>query len=74
MTTRTKSPVGRQLRAFGEFHQGPVTALAMPVNMQDIVLSAGEDGTVKIWDVPTATCIESLSGMCPVRVEHGLHY
>ena len=63
MTNRPKSVVGRQLRVFADFHQGAVTALALPSFITDIVLSAGEDGAVKIWDVPTVSCAKSFVGM-----------
>ncbi|KAI9252911.1 WD40-repeat-containing domain protein [Phascolomyces articulosus] len=63
MTTRPKSVVGRQLRVFAEFHQGAVTALALPSFIPDIVLSAGEDGAIKIWDVPTISCAKSFVGI-----------
>ncbi|KAI8149261.1 WD40-repeat-containing domain protein [Fennellomyces sp. T-0311] len=63
MTTRPKSVVGRQLRVFADFHQGGVTALALPSFVPDIVLSAGEDGTVKIWDVPSLSCVSSIVGI-----------
>ncbi|KAI7848846.1 WD40-repeat-containing domain protein [Circinella umbellata] len=63
MTNRPKSVVGRQLRVFADFHQGAVTALALPPFITDIVLSAGEDGAVKIWDVPTVTCAKSFVGI-----------
>ncbi|KAI9495258.1 WD40-repeat-containing domain protein [Zychaea mexicana] len=63
MTTRPKSVVGRQLRVFAEFHQGAVTALALPAFAPDIALSAGEDGAIKIWVVPTVSCAKTFVGI-----------
>ncbi|ORZ03514.1 WD40-repeat-containing domain protein [Syncephalastrum racemosum] len=62
MSIRTKPLVVRQLRVFADFHQGPVSALALPAFLQDTVLSAGDDGAVKLWDVARSSCVETLIG------------
>ncbi|CDH57937.1 hypothetical protein RO3G_13583 [Lichtheimia corymbifera JMRC:FSU:9682] len=63
MSMRGKSAGGRQLRVFSDFHQGAVTALALSTSLREVVLSAGEDGAIKIWDVITGTCAKSMIGV-----------
>lgn len=62
MSMRGKSAGGRQLRVFSDFHQGAVTALALSTSLREVVLSAGEDGAIRIWDVITGTCAKSIVG------------
>lgn len=58
LSTRTKST--SRLKVFSDFHQGPVCILSLPQHVQDIVLSGAEDGTVKVWDVATTSCVWTL--------------
>ncbi|KAI8098608.1 WD40-repeat-containing domain protein [Halteromyces radiatus] len=62
MTTRAKTLVRRQLKVFSDFHQGAVRVLCMPPFAPDIVLSGGDDGMVKIWNVNTGLSISDLYG------------
>ncbi|KAI9478261.1 MAG: quinon protein alcohol dehydrogenase-like superfamily [Benjaminiella poitrasii] len=54
LSTRTKST--SRLKVFSDFHQSPVSVLALPQHVQDIVLSGAEDGTVNVWDAFTSSC------------------
>jgi len=40
-------------------HEGAVTAVWISPEC-DRIMSAGEDGTVRTWDVPTGPCLQSL--------------
>ncbi|KAI8340574.1 WD40-repeat-containing domain protein [Chlamydoabsidia padenii] len=62
MTTRAKTLVRRQLRLFSDFHQGAVRALCLPSFVPDIVLTAGDDGLVKIWNVTLGISLIGLHG------------
>lgn len=59
LSTRTKT-IASRLKVFSDFHQGAVTVLALPSHLQDVVLSGGQDGQVKIWDVVTNSCAWNL--------------
>lgn len=59
LSTRTKT-IASRLKVFSDFHQGSVTVLALPAYLQEVVLSGGEDGLVKIWDVMTNSCAWNL--------------
>lgn len=61
LSMRTKSTT--RLRAFSDFHQGPVAVLALPTSFQDVVVSGAEDGLVKVWDVTTASCAWTLQAV-----------
>lgn len=63
LSVRTKSSANtsNRLKTFhADFHQGPVRVLALPTNLQDVVLSGAEDGQVKIWDVISTSCAWTL--------------
>ncbi|KAG2202240.1 hypothetical protein INT47_002159 [Mucor saturninus] len=59
LSTRTKT-IASRLKVFSDFHQGAVTVLSLPAYLQEVVLSGGEDGQVKIWDVVTNSCAWNL--------------
>ncbi|KAI9311068.1 WD40-repeat-containing domain protein [Dichotomocladium elegans] len=63
MSLPGRSAGSRQLRVFSGFHHGAVTALALPSQLREVALSAGDDGTVRIWDVISATCAKTLMGV-----------
>lgn len=59
LSIRTKSSgavTSNRLKTFSDFHQGAVRVLALPSHLQDVVLSGGEDGQVKIWDIFSTAC------------------
>lgn len=63
LSIRTKSSgafTSNRLKTFSDFHQGAVRVLALPSHLQDVVLSGGEDGQVKIWDVFSTSCAWTL--------------
>jgi WD40 repeat protein len=62
MTVRAKALGRRQLRLFPDFHQGAVRALCLPSFASNIVLSAGDDGRVKILDISTGFTLVGLYG------------
>jgi WD40 repeat protein len=66
LSTRTKSTT--RLKAFSDFHQGPVKVLALP-SLQDIVASGAEDGLVKLWDVATSSCAWTLHAVSALARE-----
>lgn len=62
MTVRAKTLGRRQLRLFPDFHQGAVRALSLPSFASNVVLSAGDDGRVKILDVSSGLTLAGLYG------------
>lgn len=72
LTTRTQT--ASRLKVFSDFHHGPVTVLNLPKTVQDVVLSGGQDGNVKIWDVLSTSCVYTLypasaSARLPTSIE-----
>ncbi|KAI8375806.1 quinon protein alcohol dehydrogenase-like superfamily [Blakeslea trispora] len=55
-----KKPINNRLIVFSDFHQSPVCLLCLPKHRQDVVASGAEDGTIKLWDVSTASCALTL--------------
>ncbi|KAJ3307669.1 hypothetical protein HDU76_004448 [Blyttiomyces sp. JEL0837] len=45
------------LRHFIGFHAGPVTKLAWIPNYINVLVSGGQDGQVRMWDVSTLRCV-----------------
>jgi WD40 repeat protein len=64
LSIRTKSSgaSSNRLKVFSEFHHGPVRIVELPSFNQEVVVSGSDDGTVKIWDVTSATCAHTLHG------------
>ncbi|SAL95327.1 hypothetical protein [Absidia glauca] len=62
MTIRAKTLVRRQLKVFSDFHQGAVRVLCLPSFVPDVVLSAGDDGMVKVWNTSTGVSMTDLHG------------
>ena len=61
-TTRESSPTTRRL-AFGAAHtRGGVRACAFTPVEADVLASASEDRTVRLWDLQTGTCLCALTG------------
>ncbi|KAI8326936.1 quinon protein alcohol dehydrogenase-like superfamily [Choanephora cucurbitarum] len=55
-----KKPINNRLIVFSDFHQSSVCLLCLPKYRQDVVASGAEDGTIKVWDVSTASCVLTL--------------
>jgi WD40 repeat protein len=62
ITSRTISTSGRQLKRFTDFHEGPVTAVTTSSTLHNVVLSGGQDGLIKIWDIASGRCVGNLLG------------
>lgn len=50
------------VKRFRDVHDGPVSCIAWSPVLVGALVSGGVDGNVRVWDVPSSTCIRTLVG------------